>query len=108
MNNKVITNLDSYGSFYSKNHQIINENCGFIIETNTLIKNLHHLPNSQNIKILKNGIYIINLVLYLEENTQVALFINGKIIESTIMSTSVNGGCVVIHEMLLLNEGNVL
>ena len=105
---KIFNGCNTYGSFFSYKHQNIINNDGFIIEKHINIKNIHHLNNSPNIKFLKSGIFVINLVMHLSENAQIAFFINGNLIENSITSINVGTNNICIHEIIIFNESDVL
>ena len=91
---KISNGCNTYGSFSSYKHQNIINNDGFVIEKHINIKNIHHLNNSPNIKFLKSGIFVINLIMYLSENAQIAFYNNGNLLGKTITSINVGISCL--------------
>jgi hypothetical protein len=105
---KMSNGCNTYGSFSSYKHQNIINNDGFVIEKHINIKNIHHLNNSPNIKFLKSGIFVINLIMYLSENAKIAFYNNGNLLEKTITSINVGTNNICIHEIFVFNEADVL
>ena len=97
---------NSYGTFYNKTNQIININASFIFLNHNIIKNIHHNINTQNIKILEDGIYLTNIFINLTQVGQVALFINDKLYETT--EANINTNNIIIHEIIMLKKFDII
>lgn len=107
-NKHLINGCNIYGSFNNNNEQIILNNDAFTFEKNKIIKNIHHLENSSNIKFLKSGIFVINLIINLKDIIKIGLFINGNLLENSEVSNDQNNLNIVIHEILQINESDIL
>lgn len=100
--------VKSYGSLVNYNIQIIEPNSSFIFEKNNLTQNKIHDENTSDIIILKNGIYVVNAIIYLKDAGEVALFKNDNIIENTITKSNLGTNIVFIHQILFLSENDIL
>ena len=72
------------------------------------VLNLCIEDNSQCIKILRSGLYVINLTCQFEQSGQIALFINDNPELSSLTAFNSPQNCVTIHQILSLCRGDML
>jgi hypothetical protein len=96
--------VNAYGSFFSIKQQVIlvNNNIEFDEEVNVL--NLESKHNS--IKILISGIYLVHFTAYFDQPCQLAIFINDKLDETSIIASENN--YITIHHIYKLNENETI
>jgi hypothetical protein len=94
----------AYGSFFSIKQQVIlvNNNIEFDEDVNVL--NIE--SNHNNIKILISGIYLVHFIAYFDQPCQLAIFINDKLDETSIIASDNN--CISIHHIYKLNENDTI
>jgi hypothetical protein len=98
--------VNAYGSFFSIKQQVIlvNNNIEFDEEVNVL--NL--VSNLNNIKILFSGIYLVHFIAYFDQPCQLAIFINDKLEETSIIACNTENNCITIHHIYKLNENDTI
>ena len=98
-----IVGINSYGLFYNYDVQTIKSNSAIIFEKHNLMKNLHHVPDGQNIKILVGGLYNVNLTIYMIDVGKIAIYVNGDVMEETMTK---GDKCININTILFLHKGD--
>jgi hypothetical protein len=98
--------MNAYGSFFSISQQAILQNNNIQFEKSINILNIE--SNNDNIKILISGIYLIHFTAYFEQHSQIAIFINDKLDEFSIVSSNSNNNCITIHHIFNLNKNDII
>ena len=104
----MVNGSDSYGMFYSYCPQLIEPNNKILFEKHSNILNLCVEDNSHCIKILRSGMYIVNLTCQFDQPGQLALFVNDNPELSSLTSFNNPQNFVTIHQILSLNKGDIL
>lgn len=104
----MVNGADSYGMFYSFTPQIIDPNNQIILEKQTNILNLCFVDGTSSIKILRSGIYVVNLTCRFEQPGQIALFINDNPELSSLTATNNQFNQITIHQILNLQRCDLL
>lgn len=98
----------SYGTFNNYNIQAIHPYESFFFEKNNNLVDITHQEKTSNIIILKDGYYIINVILHLEDTGTVAFYKNDEIIKKTISTSNIGTNIVFVHELIFLKQLDVI
>ena len=102
----MVNGCDAYGSFYSTGAQTVkpNDNIKFEKKVNNL--NLKLRSNGNGVKVLREGVYIVNLTAQFDQPCQVAFFINDDPELSTVTASNNPTNTVTIHQVVKLYEND--
>jgi hypothetical protein len=97
---------NAYGSFFSIKQQVILKNNNIEFDENINVLNIE--SNNNNIKILISGVYLIHFIAYFDQPCQLAIFINNKLDDTSIIACNTYNNCIAMHHIYKLNENDTL
>lgn len=95
----------AYGTFYSLNCQRIKKNRAFLFQHHQNTKHIGCDKCGEHLKIYKSGMYVVSLSVQFEKESQIAWYINDRVVKSSIMNHTKHA---VETNVLLLKEGDCL
>jgi hypothetical protein len=98
----------AYGTFFSQLPQIVLPHKPFLFEYKTVMKNFHFEHNTHHLRILLSGVYTVNLIIQVDQPSQIALFVNNIPLLKTITSTNTNSKVLSLSYTVALKKHDKL
>jgi len=99
---------DTYGSIYSTGQQDVNIGDPIIFEKNQNLLNIDHVAGSADIIVRRPGVYFIISTVFSDQPLQIAYYINGTILHTTIIGKNSGAGPLISKHLFTLNDGDVI
>lgn len=109
-----LNNIKNHGVFIAFNTQNVIDDESFHFDHCNTSPDAFEMLNSRDIVILKSSFYLINLIMLLDNIGQVAIYINGNILQHTITSTDDfceeedEQNMIIIHKKMNLKENDII
>ena len=103
-----VNGCDAYGSFYSTSLQTIPPNGSIIFDYQHNVLNLDFTPGTTDIKVLRAGVYTLNITCQFDQPAQVCFFVNGLPDLTTVTSSNSGAHIVTVHQLFTLNVNDIV
>ena len=103
-----VNGSDAYGSFYSTSLQTIPPNASIIFDYQHNVLNLEFTPGTTDIKVLRGGVYTLNITCQFDQPAQVCFFVNGLPDLTTVTASNSGAHIVTVHQLFTLNVNDIL
>jgi len=99
---------DAYGSIYSTGQQNVSIGDPIIFEKNQTLLNIDHVAGSSDIIVRRPGVYYILASIFSDQPLQIAYYINGSILHTTILGKNSGAGPLISKHFFTLNDGDII
>ena len=104
----MLTNIDTYGSFYSTVSQNVTIDAPVLFYTNQNVSNLSHTLGSGDVVIQKAGVYLFVFVVETAQACQFTVFINGVPEQTTTAGINKGANTLQLRQIIELKVGDIV